>query len=202
MRRGSKTEGEAYDAAFWDFHDAGDWLGFAALVLRLFPSSSVVDIGCGQGSALSALVRVDPALRVRGFDDSPTALARCLARHLPVRPLDIAALSRADARAFATAIGPFDLAVCLEVAEHLPAWHSAKLLDILACGRRLIFSAAHPNQGGTLHVNERPAEYWIARLGARGFRLAPSDQELRTEVARLNLAPWYKENIHAFERIF
>jgi SAM-dependent methyltransferase len=201
VRKRGRSQSEAYDDRFWDFHDTGDWTGFARVVLRLFPSASVVDIGCGQGLALQALLEVDPRLRLRGFDDSPTAVARARARHLAVSPLDILALTRDQARMFATTIEPFDLALCLEVAEHIPAWHSGKLLDVLTCGRRLIFSAAHPNQGGMRHVNERAAGYWIARLADRGFRLSTADDRLRTGVAALALAPWYGENIHAFEKI-
>jgi SAM-dependent methyltransferase len=199
-RRNLRPEAEAYDATFWDFHDTGDWTGFARVVLRLFPSASVVDIGCGHGLALQGLLKVDPTLKLRGFDDSPTAVMRARARRLPVSPLDIVALTRSQARAFAEASEPFDLALCLEVAEHLPAWHSGKLLDTLTCARRLIFSAAHPNQGGIRHVNERAASYWIARLAERGFHLSEADDRLRAEVAALSLAPWYKENIHAFEK--
>jgi len=191
---------EVYDAQFWDFHDTGDWDGFARLVLRLFPSSSIVDIGCGQGLALRALSAADPRLTLRGFDDSPTAIARTEAHQLLVSPLDIVALTRRQALAFSREAGPFDLALCLEVAEHLPSWHCGKLLDILTCAPRLIFSAAHPNQGGTLHVNERPASYWIARLAERGFRLSPCDDELRAALAALALPPWYKKNVHAFEK--
>lgn len=201
VRKRAGTGSDAYDEAFWDFHDTGDWTGFARAVLRFFPSASVVDIGCGHGLALQAFREVDPRLKLRGFDDSPTAVARARALRLAVSPLDIVALTRDQARAFAITTGPFDLALCLEVGEHLPPWHSGKLLDALTCARRLIFSAAHPNQGGMRHVNERPAIYWIARLAERGFRLSTADNALRTKVAALSLPPWYKENIHAFERI-
>jgi SAM-dependent methyltransferase len=199
-RRRAGAASEAYDDTFWDFHDTGDWTGFARVVLRRFPSASVVDVGCGHGLALQALLRVDPQLRLRGFDDSPTAVARARALQLPVSRLDVVALTREQARALAAATGPFDLALCLEVGEHLPAWHSGKLLDVLTCARRLIFSAAHPNQGGVRHVNERAASYWIARLQDRGFRLSTADAAFRTEVAALALPPWYGENIHVFER--
>jgi SAM-dependent methyltransferase len=191
---------DAYDESFWDFHDTGDWKGFAQVVLRFFPSTSVVDIGCGQGLPLQGFREVDPRLKLRGFDDSATAVARAGARALSVSTLDIVALTKSEARAFAAASEPFDLGLCLEVAEHLPAWHSGKLLDVLTCARRLVFSAAHPNQGGMRHVNERAASYWIARLADRGFHLSAIDDQLREEVATLSLAPWYKENIHAFER--
>lgn len=200
VRRHFRSQSEAYDETFWDSHDTGDWKGFARVVLRLFPSTSVVDIGCGHGLALQGLREVDPQLILRGFDDSPTAVARARARQLPVARLDIVALTRSEARAFADASEPFDLALCLEVAEHLPAWHSGKLLDVLTCARRVIFSAAHPNQGGIRHVNERAASYWIARLADRGFHLSEVDDRLRADVAALALAPWYKENIHAFEK--
>jgi 2-polyprenyl-3-methyl-5-hydroxy-6-metoxy-1,4-benzoquinol methylase len=177
--RGSGSD--AYGTAFWDFHDSGDWEAFAGLVLRHFPATSVVDIGCGQGLTLQGFARVKPALTLRGFDSSATALERARARGLVVAPLDVVALSAREIAALVTQIGQVDLALCLEVAEHLPSWHSGKLLDLLMCGRRLIFSAAHPNQGGRLQI-------------------APSDAGFRQELAKLSLPPWYAQNARAFER--
>jgi SAM-dependent methyltransferase len=200
VRQRVGSSSEAYNETFWDFHDTGDWTGFARVVLRRFPSASVIDVGCGHGLALQALHAVDPQLRLSGFDDSPTAVARARALGLPVSRLDIVALTRSQARALAAKTGPFDLALCLEVGEHLPPWHTGKLLDLLTCARRLIFSAAHPNQGGVRHVNERAASYWITHLGNRGFRLSSADDLFRTEVAALALPSWYRENIHVFER--
>jgi hypothetical protein len=98
-------------------------------------------------------------------------------------------------------LSAFDVVTCLEVAEHLPAWHSDKLLSIVTAAPRLVFSAAHPNQGGHLHVNEQPASHWIDRLAARGFRLSPLDRPLRADLQSLSVPSWYKENIHVFDRI-
>ena len=191
---------DVYDGAFWDFHDTGDWEGFGALILRYFPARSIVDVGCGQGIVLEGFRRVDPSLELLGYDGSPTAHSRGQARGLSVDLLDVVAVSKTDAGAVADRIADFDLAICLEVAEHIPSWHSGKLLTMLAGARKLVFSAAHPNQGGKLHVNEQPARYWIDRLAAVGFRLSPFDEALRAELQSLALPPWYKENIHAFER--
>lgn len=200
--RGAARTGEAYDAAFWDLQNSGDWAGFARAVIDAFPSTmSIVDVGCGHGLALGAFAALERGLQLRGFDDSPTARARARAAGQAVEPLDVVALPARGGRAFARAIGPVDLALCLEVAEHVPAWHAGKLLDALTCANRLIFSAAHPNQGGTLHVNERPAGYWIDRLGSRGFRLSAADEPFRTSIRRLQLPPWYAENIHVFEAV-
>lgn len=191
---------DTYDDAFWDFHGDGDWDGFATIILRYCPARSVVDVGCGQGIVLEGFRRVDPSLALMGYDGSPAANSRARARGLPVDLLDVVALSNSEAGAIAHQIAAFDLALCLEVGEHIPFWHTGKLLTMLAGARRLVFSAAHPNQGGQLHVNEQPARYWIDRLSARGFRLAPFDGALRSELQLLALPPWYKENIHAFER--
>jgi hypothetical protein len=64
-KRVGTTHSDAYDDTFWDFHDSGDWTGLARVLLRRFPSASVVDVGCGQGLALDAFREVDPNLRLR-----------------------------------------------------------------------------------------------------------------------------------------
>jgi SAM-dependent methyltransferase len=194
------SAGDAYDEAFWDFHDTGDWDGFAALVLGRWPVGSVVDIGCGHGLLLAALRRADPSLSVFGYDGSEAALARARSRGLTVARLDLTAMSRDGAVRLAHDLGRFELAMCLEVAEHIPSWHADKLLTILAGVQKVVFSAAHPNQGGHLHVNEQPARYWIERLAARGLTLVPWDDQFRADVAGLSLPWWYKTNVHAFER--
>ena len=97
LRRHIGPPADAYDDRFWDRHDTGDWVGFARLVLQLFPSRSVVDAGCGQGLQLQGFRGADPGLALRGFDDSATALARARARGLSVAPLDIVGLSRSQA---------------------------------------------------------------------------------------------------------
>jgi SAM-dependent methyltransferase len=198
-RRGDDGR-EVYDDAFWDFHEAGDWQGLAALILRYCPARCIVDVGCGQGTVLEGFRRTDASLRLFGYDSSPTALLRARARGLSADPLDVVALSEPAASALAQRLSAVDLALCLEVAEHIPVWHSGKLLTILAGAPRLLFSAAHPNQGGRLHVNEQPASYWIDRLARHGFALSGFDESMRAELQSLALPPWYKANLHAFEK--
>jgi len=66
--------------------------------------------------------------------------------------------------------GSFDLALCLEVAEHIPEPLADAFLDnLLRFSDRLILSAAQPNQGGHHHVNEQPKRYWVSKLAAKGF---------------------------------
>ncbi|HEV3141007.1 MAG TPA: class I SAM-dependent methyltransferase [Vicinamibacterales bacterium] len=191
---------DAYDDAFWDFHSPGDWKGFARVILQHVPARSIADIGCGQGLVLDGFAQLDSTLQLKGYDESPAALRRAQSRNLSVVRLDFLALSAASASTLAADLTNVDLAVCLEVAEHLPAWHSHKLLTVISAPRALVFSAAHPNQGGRYHVNEQPAEHWVAQLAARGLRLAANDADFRHAVAALDLPWWYRQNIHLFER--
>jgi SAM-dependent methyltransferase len=191
---------DAYDDGFWEWHGGADWSPFARLLLERFAPRSVVDIGCGHGLLLQALKAADPGLRLHGYDDSAAALARAAARSLSVDRLDLAALSARAAEHAARHISSFDLAVCLEVAEHLPPWKAGTLMRLVTAAPRVVFSAAHPNQGGRLHVNEQPARYWIDRFARRGFALSPGDEALRAAVAAMALPPWYAQNVHVFER--
>jgi len=60
---------------------------------------------------------------------------------------------------------------CIEVAEHLDPSAHATLCDTLNNNLEdhgiLLFSAAHPNQGGMGHVAERPPKYWIDQFALR-----------------------------------
>jgi SAM-dependent methyltransferase len=67
--------------------------------------------------------------------------------------------------------GSFDLALCLEVAEHLPEHLGVRLVRFLSVAAPVVvFSAAQPGQGGTGHVNERPKAHWIDAFASAGMR--------------------------------
>ena len=99
--------------------------------------------------------------------------------------------------------GQFDLALCLEVAEHIPEPLADAFLDnILRFSDRLILSAAQPNQGGHHHVNEQPKRYWVARLAQKGF--AYNRRETGRALTALTAARppymWMIEQISVYDR--
>ncbi|SOD02597.1 Methyltransferase domain-containing protein [bacterium JGI 053] len=198
--RGAGDGADVYGANFWEFHDCGDWDGFARLLLRYFPARSVLDVGCGDGKLLAAVARAAPGTRVLGIDSSPAALAAARARGIDTRAVDFVATRRRAVEAAAVALGGFDLAVSLETVEHFPPWHAGKLLRLVAAAPVVVFSAAQPDQGGTMHVNERPVAYWVERLRRLGYDPHPANDAFRREVAGLELEPWYKANVNAFLR--
>ena len=200
LRATGAGDDEAYAGDFWALHDSGDWHGFADVMLRFCAPRSLVDVGCGDGKLLAAMRARAPEMTVLGIDGSRSGLDRAASAGVPTALHDLASTRRSDLDALRARVAGFDVAVSLETAEHLPPWAGAAFVDSLARVRLVVFSAAHPGQAGTLHMNERPAEYWRARFASRGYVLMPADTAFREAVARLNLPPWYAANIHLFGR--
>ncbi|HZP16797.1 MAG TPA: methyltransferase domain-containing protein [Terriglobales bacterium] len=131
------------------------------IVLDLLKPASIVDIGCGAGHwlAVAAELGVTGVLGIDGDWVLKTQLAiprdKFLVHDLQT-PLK---LER-----------KFDLALSLEVAEHLPESQAREFVRTL-CGAAdcVLFSAAIPGQGGRHHVNEQWPAYWAALFAGFGF---------------------------------
>jgi SAM-dependent methyltransferase len=195
--RGAATP---YDGAFWNFHAGGDWNGLAARILGLGAPRSIVDVGCGNGALLSAIRTLAPDVKTLGIDSGMEALQRTRSKGLAAEQVDLAFRGRRSAADLAARIAQFDMAVSLETAEHLPPWSAGPLIHALTQAAVVVFSAAHPDQQGTQHMNERPFAYWQRQFTARGFTVARDDLAFRNAVARLDLPWWYAANIHVFVR--
>lgn len=132
---------------------------------------SVLDIGCGEGHS-TAFFR-DLGCRVLGVDGSVQA------RRDSVAP-EFHAVHDFTRGAFLPA-ATFDLIWCCEFVEHLEERHLGNFLETLDRGTGyLMMTFAEPGQVGHHHVNCRPLEYWVAKIGATGFRF---DRE-RTRATR------------------
>jgi len=110
-------------------------------VLEARGAASVIDLGCGEGKLLRALLRKARYTRILGVDVSPVALERAaerlrLAEMTPRQRgrIDIVqgALTYRDAR-----FAGFDAACAIEVIEHME-------LDRLEAFARVVFGAARP----------------------------------------------------------
>lgn len=190
----------AYSDDFWDFHSGGDWTGFADLLLRDCRPRSVVDVGCGDGKLLAALLARAPGLPVLGIDSSPSALVRAAAAGVPTEQHELDSLRGRALAPLRARISQFDMVISLETVEHLPPWAGRSFVKTLAQPRLVVFSAARPFQGGTLHLNERPPEYWRDRFAARRYDPAAFETALRGDLSRLDLPTWYSDNLQVFER--
>jgi hypothetical protein len=102
---------------------------------------------------------------------------------------------------FGAAIGSFDLACCVEVAEHIAPERSLALVETLARLARswIYFSAAAEGQAGRGHINCRPHSDWLSWFEVRGWHLDSANTEhLRHHLLKLQLAPWLRGNSFLF----
>lgn len=161
----------------------------AAVIVPILTSalrpSSVVDVGCGTGTWLAAFQSAG-VIDVLGVDGDYVDRA---ALNIPVdrfRPADLSALLRLDRS--------FDLAISLEVAEHLPPDRSESFVDDLTrLAPAVCFSAAIPLQGGVDHVNERWQDEWAALFARHGYR--PVDLVRKQVWDDQRVMPWYAQNM-------
>jgi len=160
------------------------------LAMTLIRPRSVVDIGCGAGSWLSVF-REHGVEDVLGADGEwvDRALLRIPERQFSA--LDLEKPFRLGRQ--------FDLAMSVEVAEHLPARCAEVFVDSLArLAPVVLFSAAIPFQGGAKHLNEQWPDYWTAYFHAQGFAAVDC---LRKKIWRnADVDWWYAQNLLLFVR--
>jgi SAM-dependent methyltransferase len=160
----------------------------APIVVELVSPATVVDIGCGQGAWLRAF-QENGVEELKGYDGPWVDSSRFF--------IDPRFFCQVDLCSLESVLGCFDLALCLEVGEHLPARIAPQLVKLLTNAAPLVlFSAAIPGQGGTRHINEQWPDYWKAIFARRGFRrLDP----IRRKILHDNQVEWwYRQNIYLY----
>lgn len=92
-----------------------------------------------------------------------------------------------------------DLAMSLEVAEHLDPTTASHFVKSLADASDVVlFSAAYSKQGGTNHINEQPHTYWARLFAANGF--APYDLFRPAFWGNDDVCFWYRQNAFLYVR--
>lgn len=148
---------------------------------------SLLDVGCGTGTWLCAAVDLG-ITDVFGVDGVDVAPDRFHAPKGAYRQFDFTKPFRLNRR--------FDIVLCLEVAEHLPAAAAEPFIgSLVEHGDTILFSAACPNQPGQHHVNCQWPEYWQALFNSRGYACEDSPRWRIWRDSRIE--PWYRQNLFA-----
>lgn len=139
----------------------------------------IIDVGCGPGIYVKALR--DLGFEVDGIDPDP----RCPERQVSMFDVE----------------GKYDLAICLEVAEHIDPNEADNIVKKLTeLAPTIIFSAAQPGQGGHGHINCQPKEYWEHKFGKLNFVL---DRDLTnrfvSEMKKGYHMGWLTNNVQIFK---
>ncbi|HMN41707.1 MAG TPA: hypothetical protein PKE29_12745 [Phycisphaerales bacterium] len=153
-------------------------------LLEITGGGSIGDVGWGVGAWLGVARELGVA-DVRGVDG---AWVRAEELRIPRGMFERADLARPFAMGRA-----FDLAISLEVGEHLPEGSAPGFVEsITRLAPVVAFSAAIPRQGGTGHVNERWPGYWAGLFAGHGYRAIDCVRERVWDDAGVEW--WYAQN--------
>ena len=182
-----------YQSSYYSWRSRPALSSAEALVpflLERFSPRSVVDIGSAEGAWLSVFKKRGVET-IRGFDGPWGKKEDLLIPEEQFTVLDIETFQAPESERF-------DLAMSLEVAEHLHEKAADNLVrQLTRLSDRILFSAAIPGQGGLHHLNERPPAYWAEKFQDCGFTqldiLRPHfwDDE--------RIAWWYRQNFFLYE---
>jgi 2-polyprenyl-3-methyl-5-hydroxy-6-metoxy-1,4-benzoquinol methylase len=147
----------------------------------------IVDIGCGPGMFVQAF-------RERGL----TAWGCDIDDYVVGKP-HLSQVSMFDLHQ------PADLVTCIEVAEHINTGLSDEIAKSMwrnvTSGGNLIWSAAHPGQGGVGHINCQTKEYWQEKLEAQGFVRDYETEDFMLEYIRGGYhMGWFRMNAMFFRK--
>ena len=184
---------QTYDARFYEGQRDGSYRSAQVLLARLaevWTPGSVVDLGCGQGTWLRAWLELGVGQAV-GLDGPWVDPAAMVDPRIAFMPADLARPVELGKR--------FDLAMSVEVAEHLP-WGAADTfaLSLVGLADAVLFGAAYRGQPGDHHVNTRPHSEWCAQFLSAGFEVYDLFRPAFWGDERVE--PWYQQNTFLYVR--
>jgi len=146
-------------------------------IAKMLGTKSVLDVGCATGHWLKCFS--DIGADVYGLEGSMNTL-----NHLLIPRESVSIFDLRDKYATKHDV---DLVLSIEVAEHIEPFFAGNYVDVLTMhdSKYIVMTAAPPGQGGTGHVNLQPKEYWVEKMGYKGYK---RDSELEDQIYQ-----WCKE---------
>jgi SAM-dependent methyltransferase len=156
-----------------------------SLLKLILEVRSVLDVGCGDGRWL-ACFKSSGVPSIYGVDGEWTDQEHLLIDKAEFTVRDLSKSFDLGKR--------FDIAISLEVAEHVDAECSALFVENLTKHSDMVlFGAAIPFQGGFRHINERWQSSWAALFEAQGYQCF---DPFRSQIwQRRDVSVWYRQNM-------
>lgn len=163
---------------------------FLPIFFEYIKPNSVIDIGCGTGTWLKVFKDLG-ASEILGVDGNYIKKETLEIDEKYLILHDLSKSFKLDKK--------YDLAISLEVAEHLPEKSADIFVETLtSLSNTILFSAALPFQGGQNHINEQPFSYWIEKFNKKGFTVKDLFRERIWN--NKNIEWWYKQNMFLIEK--
>lgn len=161
------------------------------IVMTMAHPNSVIDFGCGTGSWLRAFREIGGIEDLHGMDFGQVDGTQLEIKPEQFQQIDLTQPLNIGRR--------FDLAITLEVAEHLPPEASAQFVEnITRHADVVLFSAAIPGQQGDNHINCHYPSYWAKHFATHNFLCF---DPIRPQVwHNSDIEPWYRQNALMFIR--
>ena len=155
------------------------------LIVELVQPQSVADVGCGVGMWLS-IFNKNGVEDLQGVDGDWVNRDMLKIPHEKFQSVNLNEPLRINRT--------FDLAMSLEVAEHLPKERAKTFVNSLtALAPVVVFSSAIPFQGGKNHLNEQWPDYWAGLFAEENFVAVDC---IRKRIwQNKNVMWWYRQNM-------
>ncbi len=187
----NKTPSEFYNEKFYLRHLDGSVLSAKVilnLLYKIYKPESVVELGCGRGSWLS-VAELLGSTNLKGYDGSWVKEEDLLSKNIDFSVVDFEKGMEIKKK--------YDLAISLEVAEHISNDNAKKFIDKLCSASDVVlFSAAIKHQGGKGHINEQWQSYWVNIYKANGYKCI--DMFRQKIWGNDDVEWWYRQNIFLF----
>ena len=180
-----------YGSNFYEENQYGSFMSAVEVlqyIMPIYKPSSLVDFGCGTGTWLAAAKQINREIQVVGVDGDYVDRSMLMIKKDEFIPRDLT--KKLDLHR------KFDMAMSLEVAEHLEEKYADSFIDTLCRhSDTILFSAAHIGQGGDGHINEQPIDYWIEKFKKNGYIWRDIRDVFKDNY---DVEQWYKDNIAIF----
>jgi hypothetical protein len=184
----NNTNKKIYNKTFFDSQMSGSYKSatfYVKHLLKIFKPHSVADLGCGRGTWLKAF-KENGVNKLLGLDGDWVKQEEMVDQTIEFKPTNLnEPLNKIDER--------FDLAISVEVAEHLKEEAAKTFIDnITALSDVIMFGAAYTKQGGDNHINEQPTTYWAKMFIDVNYM--PYDIFRQTFWGNKEIESWYQQN--------
>jgi SAM-dependent methyltransferase len=167
-----------------EIHNTKSANTFIPILKDFINPSSVVDIGCGLGTWLK-IFKEQGCEEILGIDGNYIDQSQLCIPQENFQLHDLGVPLTLEKK--------YDLAICLEVVEHLPPDKADIIIEtLIKASDTILFSAALPLQGGQNHLNEQSFSYWINKFNQKGFVV--KDLFRHQIWDNLEIDWWYKQN--------
>ena len=161
----------------------------APFVVDIVKPRNIIDFGCGAGSWLKAFAECDGVKEIQGLEFGDIEHSTLFIDQEKIKKFDLTRRYNSPQR--------YDLAISLEVAEHVAEEFAPTIVNSLVSASDIVlFSAAIPNQAGRNHVNLQFPSYWAKLFAKHNY--------LVLDLIRPNfwnntdIEVWYRQNMLLF----